>query len=323
MRLSKLASERGIDAFKFDDFLVVGQSLHQDPQRLILVGGQALETWGHVFKVLAPTGDHEPLTEDTDFLGSRKDAQWLSKLLGRETTELHLARDFDPSPNTAILYLQRPGDRLLMIDFLSAIIGVSTEDIERTAVQISVAGVKLNVLHPVLCLKSRLANLQALASKRNTNGVMQAEWAIAVVSAWLERRIEEKADQRELIKSCHLVAELAEFGAGPFCYLHYGLDPLLAVTDEILQSIGGRFVTEDWRRRTGRIRGKREAKQTILKATQDAKYSVRITPDSKNYIPRPGLVEELRAQLSSVREVPQSQEAARAEYAAKDVSRPG
>jgi len=276
LRLSRIAIERGVDAFKFDDFLFVGKQLSVDPARLILVGGQALETWGHVFEVLPPTGDYEPLTEDTDFLGDKKDAQWLCKLLGKDVTELHIAQDFNPSANTAIAYLERPDGRVLLIDFLKAIIGVDEKEIARTAVPISVAGVSLHVLHPLLCLKSRLANIEKLTSKRNTNGIMQARWAIDIVRAWLVKIVGEGYPQRELIKACHSVAELAEFGSGPYCYKEFGLDPLHAVSTEIVESIGGRFVTDDWRRKVDRINLKR--------LTAKAKYSFKLTPPSKSIV---------------------------------------
>ena len=178
MRLSEIVAKRGIDAFRFDDFLFVGKQLSQDPSRLILVGGQAIETWGHVFHVLPPTGDHAPLTEDTDFFGSKKDAQWLCNLLGKDSTELILAKDFDPSANTAMAYILTSDGRILLIDFLKTLIGLDNEIIKATAVPIDVAGVRLNVLHPLLCLKSRLSNLEHLSVKRNTNGVMQAHWSI-------------------------------------------------------------------------------------------------------------------------------------------------
>lgn len=260
--LRQIVKQRGIDAFKFDDFIFVGKQLSQDPARLVLVGGQAIETWGHHFEVLPPTGNHEPLTEDTDFLGGKKDAQWLCNLLGKDSTDLVIAKDFDPSVNSAIAYLERPDGRILMIDFLRCIIGVNEKEIALTAVPISVAGINLHVLHPLLCLKSRLANLERLPSKRNANGKMQAEWAIAIVGAWLRQMAALKADQREMIKACTSVSEIAEFQSGPYCYHEHGLDPLMAVTDDIVAAVGGRFVTEDWRRKLERIEMKRTTKQT-------------------------------------------------------------
>lgn len=265
MRLSELAVERGIDSFQFDDFLFVSQPLRQDPARLVLVGGQALETWGHFFSVLPPTGDRSPLTEDTDFLGSSQDAKWLCAQLGRGDTELVLAKQFDPSPNSAIAYIRRPDGRILMIDFLHAVLGVRSEEVSTTAVRIEVAGNLIQVLHPLLCLKSRLANLEGLSSKRNTNGVMQAHWAVSIAHAYLLNLLDSGVAQRELIKQFTMVSELAEFGAGPYCFKNFGIDPLSSITEEMVKRVGTRFVSEDWPRRLERIQKKRSSYKVILK----------------------------------------------------------
>jgi hypothetical protein len=259
LRISQLVRERGIDSFNLEDFKFVGSKLAIDPNRLILVGGQAIETWGHYFDVLPPTGNNEPLTEDIDWYGSKKDAMWLCSLLGgKANTELIVAKDFDPSPNTALAYLQRPDGRILMMDFLRALIGLKDEDITKFAVPIAVSGIRLNVLHPLLCLESRLANLEKLSSKRTTNGVMQAKWTIDIAEAYLLKMRSIGASDRDMIKACTQIAESAEFRSGPYCYRSFQLDPLLAVSQNVLDAVGGRFVTDDWPRRLDRIKAKRE-----------------------------------------------------------------
>ncbi len=184
MRLSAYVNQHGIDAFNFDDFIFVGQQVAKSPEALILVGGQVLETWGLAFNVLAPTGDTNPLTEDADWLGGKRDAIWLCERLGKAHTELVLAGDFDSTPSTAYAYLRRPDGRVLMMDFLRAIVGPSNEEIRKLAVPVQVADqVTLHVLHPLLCLESRMANLEVLPAKREGNGPMQAQWAVNIARA--------------------------------------------------------------------------------------------------------------------------------------------
>lgn len=261
MRLSQLVKERGIDPFQFEDFLFVGQKLSLDPTRLVLVGGQAIETWGHYYDAAPPSGDHAPLTEDTDFYGSHKDAKWLCSLLGKQSTEVIINSNFDPSPNTAVAFIQRPDGRVLLIDFLRAVVGLKHDEIVRLAVTVMVAGVRINVLHPLYCLESRLANLDKLPAKRNSNGVMQAKWAIDIAQAYLLNIPENPEHKgRDLIKACHLIAESAEFRSGPYCFHTFGIDALTAVTPAVLDRVGGRFVSEDWPRRVERIRAKRAKK---------------------------------------------------------------
>lgn len=244
MRLSAYVNQHGIDSFTREDFLFVGQKLAHDPSRLILVGGQALEVWGVLLDVLAPTGDQFPLTADTDWLGSKRDAQWLCGLLG-QGVELHLAADFDSTPSSAYAYLQRPDGRVLLMDFLRAIVGPSNEEVQKLAVPIAVNGITLNVLHPLLCLESRLANIAVIPEKRTGNGVMQAKWAIEIGSAYL-MKIVASGDLRQTNKACHRIATIAQSQHARYCLLNYGLDPMLAVTDKIIDAIGGRFKTDDW-----------------------------------------------------------------------------
>jgi hypothetical protein len=259
MRLSAYVEKYGINAFTADDFRFVGSKVSADPSRLILVGGQVLETWGLYFGVLAPSGDAHPLTEDVDWLGSRQDAAWLCDMLGRGHTELMLADPFDPSPNTGFALLQRPDKRVVMMDFLKAIVGPSTEIVEKLAVTIVVHGaIKLRVLHPLLCLESRMANLGVLRSKRQGNGPMQAQWSIDIARAYLLRREAEGASIRELMDGCRHIAECAEYKHGRLCFLEFGLDPLSAVLPELVSRVGGRFAADDWPRTLDRINRKRD-----------------------------------------------------------------
>lgn len=267
MRLSALVQQQGIAPFNSEDFLFVGRKVSTDPGRLILVGGQALETWGMFFDVLAPTGDRHPLTEDTDWLGNKRDAQWLCDLLGRDSTDLQFATADDSGPSSALAFLKRPDGRILLMDFLHAIVGPSSEDVRRLAVAVEVGSdppVTLHVMHPLLCLASRLHNLKLLPAKRVGNGPMQAEWSIAIVSAFISRTIAD-GNLRGAQKACQQVAEQAEYQAGPFCFTEFGIDPLKAVTDDHVAAIGGRFATDEWPRTVARIQTRRDR---LLKAAK-------------------------------------------------------
>lgn len=244
VRLSEWVSKHGVAAFTLDDFLFVGSKVATDPERLILVGGQAIETWGVLLNVPAPTGDKHPLTEDTDWLGSKEDAQWLCTQLGRDV-EMHFPKPHEAGPSTALAFIRRPDDRVLMMDFLRAIVGVSEEEIRKLAVPVAISGITLHVLHPLLCLKSRLANVAVLPSKRRGNGPLQAEWAIDITTAFLLKATQEQS-ARAATRACHRVAEIAASDHARYCLLNHGIDASRAVTEEVVQSIGGRFETEDW-----------------------------------------------------------------------------
>lgn len=140
--LDKKLREAPVAPFTFEDFLFVGGKVTKEPERLILVGGQALSTWGVLLDVPSPDGT--TLTEDTDWLGSREDAEWLCKQLGE--VDLQVATIEDQTPNTALARLLRPGNRVLLMDFLSAIVGPDNDSVRKLAVTVQVEHVRLSVL---------------------------------------------------------------------------------------------------------------------------------------------------------------------------------
>lgn len=264
MRLSAHVSRHGIDPFTREDLSLVTSQVAKDPSRLVLVGGQALETWGVFFDVLAPTGDRHPLTEDADWLGNAADANWLCTLLGKETTELQIPKMDDHGPSSALAFLKTADGRVLMMDFLHTVMGLQEVEIRKLAIPVSVDGGVMHVLHPLLCLESRMANLKHLPAKRGGNGPMQAVWALNIVSAYLAHIQAQQMPERQITRAIHRVGELAEFKSGRYCYLNFDLDPLSAVPDEVVAHIGGRFATEDWPRTKERIARKREKWSSIV-----------------------------------------------------------
>ena len=259
MRLSAHVNQHGIDPFRFDDFVFVGRLAANAPNPLVVVGGQALETWGHFFGVPSPLGNANPLTEDTDFLGSRQDAIWLCLRLGKDATEIHFPSADDTGPSTALAYLRRSDGRVLMMDFLRTIVGPSNADVQKWAVPLRVAdAVDIRILHPLLCLESRMANLECIPGKRNGNGPIQAQWSVSIVAAYLEHMpFASTDDADELAKACRKVAEMAEFKSGRFCWLNYKLDPLAAISPSVVQRCGAGFANQEWPRVVDRIRAKR------------------------------------------------------------------
>lgn len=255
MRLGAHVNQHGIDAFTREDFLFVGKRISRDPAKLILVGGQALEIWGIIFNVLAPTGDRFPLTADTDWLGNKRDAKWLCDQLGPDA-ELHMAGDFDSTPSTAYAYLKRPDGRVLLMDFLRTIIGPSNEQVRKLAVPVHVNGITLNVLHPLLCLESRLANVAVLPGKRDGNGIMQTTWAVNIATAYL-LQILGSGDTRQANKACRRIAKIAQSDHARYCFVNFKIDPLQAVSQEVIKAIGGRFQLDDWPRTQKMIEMKR------------------------------------------------------------------
>ncbi len=253
------------------DFYYVVDKTSRSPERMILVGGQALEVWGVVLDVKPPSAvamdeqHFHALTVDADWLGQKADAQWLADLLGRDHTELSIPAVGDPTPSTAVLYLERNG-RVMLMDFLASVTGIQNTELLKYAAEVDVAmpdgrTVPLRVLDPVHCLLSRMANLKAYASKRTGNGPLQAQWAMDILRAYLRYMVACGAPEDTMRKQCHRVAEIAEYGskAAEFCFTRYQIDPLLAVDADVVAAGGTRFAAKDWPATVARLHRKQSA----------------------------------------------------------------
>jgi hypothetical protein len=250
-RLSQIVKYAGIHAFTKDDFYLVCSGVTQDPARLVLVGGQAIEVWGVLLDVPAPTGDQNSLTEDTDWLGSAADAQWLANYLQCDNViELTKATLADNTANTAVLLLQRPDGRILLMDFLHSITGLGHAAINKMAVLLELPNqhgklLSLRVLHPLHCLQSRMANLQIYSKKRACNGLLQAQWALDIVRAYLQQTAMHNSSD-EVTKACRELAKISASDSAQYCYTHYGIEPFQAVTPDVLVAAGDKFVQLEW-----------------------------------------------------------------------------
>lgn len=266
--LGQRAMSGQLAPFSPSDFYYVLDKTSRSPERLILVGGQALEVWGVVLDVKPPSAvaideqHFHALTVDADWLGQKADAQWLADLLGRDHTELSIPAVGDPTPSTAVLYLERNG-RVMLMDFLAGVTGIQNAELLKYAAEVDVAmpdgrTVPLRVLDPVHCLLSRMANLKAYASKRAGNGLLQAQWAIDILRAYLRYMVACGAPQDTMRKQCHRVAEIAEYGskAAEFCFTRYQIDPLLTVDADVVAAGGTGFAEKDWPVTVARIRRK-------------------------------------------------------------------
>lgn len=92
-------------------------------------------------------------------------------------------------------------------------------------------GYRVNLLHPLLCLHSRVANLFHLSSKRDGNGVAQALVAVRVVRAYLEQQAaNSKVPRIVMMRAISRILRIASSPEGIFCFVQYGVNPLHAIT---------------------------------------------------------------------------------------------
>jgi hypothetical protein len=87
------------------------------------------------------------------------------------------------------------------------------------------------VLHPLLVLESRCANLLTLRHKRESNGITQARVACQVVARYLTECLANPERKREALKASKRIAALAKKQAGIFVWKEWGID-VMSVVDQ-------------------------------------------------------------------------------------------
>jgi hypothetical protein len=136
----------------------------------------------------------------------------------------------DNTPNTALAVMIGKDGRKLVVDFLGALIGLNQDEVRKLAVPIEVEGEPpLWVMHPILCLQSRLANLHRLSEKRTGNGIAQARVAVHVAQALLAEH-HDAHRHRAAGRLAKRISRIAASAAGVFTFFEYEIDPLSAIT---------------------------------------------------------------------------------------------
>lgn len=259
----------GYDWFQPSDLPSFFHALQKATQPAILVGGQSLTFWVDFFKIHVPQSDTPYLTQDADVLATKHDARIVAAELGGT---LNIPKPDDHTPNTAIVTYKTPDGRTLFIDFMGTLIGLTNEEIRKTAVEFEHPEYGfIRILHPALVLKSRIANLYHLQSKRDTNGIEQARLAVLVAKAFFENYVSlglaGKNSDRYLIDRVKWLDKLAASDAGMFVFAQWEIDVLEAAPVNLIAD--EQFHAEHWPRLASRIHAKRDRRQRRL-PKQDA-----------------------------------------------------
>jgi hypothetical protein len=194
--------------------------------RGLLVGGQALAFWADHLQVQRPANLLSGVTADADFIGDAVLAKNLGKRLGWHTWIPALD---DSTPQTGKVTHRTKGGGVKQVDFLSGVIGLTTKDLARRAIELEVPDIgRLRVIHPIDVLDSRIQNLHLLAEKRNAAGIAQARLAVDVAREFIRREVATRGE-RVGLKLLERIADIAGDIAAVRVFLLYGVDPLRAV----------------------------------------------------------------------------------------------
>lgn len=170
----------------------VDEILRSCDGRALLVGGQALAFWAQYYGIVPIDVLGENVTSDADFIGTAAVARGMAAALKSKGWRYWQPTMDSATPQTAKLSKRIEGKGIKQIDFLDSIIGLERERVMRRAVTLHLRdGTRLQLLHPLDVLESRLKNLAVLPSKRNRQGIAQARLAIDITRAFLEELVSE------------------------------------------------------------------------------------------------------------------------------------
>src|ERR1700722_759970 len=194
--------------------------------RGLLVGGQALAFWADHLQVERPANLVSGVTSDADFIGDSGLAKDLARRLG---WQLWIPALDDSTPQTGKVTHRTKSGEVKQVDFLSGVIGVTTKDLVRRAIEMEIPDVgHLRVIHPIDVLDSRIQNLHLLPEKRTDAGIAQARLAVDVARAFIRQEVAARGE-RVGLKLLERVTEIAGDIAAVRVFLLYGIDPLNAV----------------------------------------------------------------------------------------------
>lgn len=218
----------------------LGRILAVAPQRAILVGGQALAFWMGRYAIgpfgRTRTRGETYVTVDVDWLGSAADAKALATALdGRAIWPRQTAL----TAPVAQIRLRTDGGAEHNIDVLHQLYNVdglrpsaqSTARARARALEVHLpSGHRMQVLHPLDVLASRIHNLAGLLDNKGPHVVTQARWGIKVANAALKRVAADGAQSRERPGAlAQEIARLALSRAGRVAWDTHGLEVATAI----------------------------------------------------------------------------------------------
>tara|TARA_R110002074_G_C12455639_1_gene658955 strand:+ start:436 stop:1215 length:780 start_codon:yes stop_codon:yes gene_type:complete len=159
----------------------------------VLIGGQAVNVWAfHYLPKIPELQKLGPFTsKDIDFYGSAKAAQELAKKIGGT---VFIPDIDDNTPNSAQV-VANMSNREVCIDFMANVLGVKDAQINNRVVtlegSLGTDGPRVGIvlLHPVDCLKSKLANINIL-DRQDIYAISQTQTSILICSGLIDELLE-------------------------------------------------------------------------------------------------------------------------------------
>lgn len=198
-----------------------------DAARVILIGGQAVGFWSERYLERCPELQAEApfSSRDVDFQGDRAGVAVLAASLGARA---YFPRSMEDVTNTGYLEV-RLGDVEVGVNVLVSPYGVPREVVEASAVRTRLGDFELRVMHPVLCMESRLANVAGLG-REGPRSLAQARASIVCAREFI-RELVDLGEVRSALRLCERVYAHARSNShARAAFAKHGLDAFAAVT---------------------------------------------------------------------------------------------
>jgi len=163
--------------------------------QLLMVGGQSITLWRNLYASRnAWLNDNAVTSEDIDFLRNRDAATNLSN---HYDVEIRKVNPDDNSPSDSQLLIPM-NDRIVVVDFLRSVHGVSDKELNKRAVLIQLGmqlkdgkSLAVRTMHPFDCVVSRLSNVNGPLRRVNAHSKTQTEASMHIFKCHLDSLIED------------------------------------------------------------------------------------------------------------------------------------
>lgn len=170
----------------------------EDIQKLVLVGGQALNAWAEIY--LHDQFHLYPFaSKDLDFLAT--DMKVMERLAAIWNGS-YIANKEICSTHAGIVTITNM-QNIIQADIMSAVHGLSNNEIRKKVIKIEHDNFQCNIMHPIHCLITRLENIVGLR-RRDKHSVRQLNIAIKMVHSRIISFLNEDC-QREAFNEIKMI----------------------------------------------------------------------------------------------------------------------
>ena len=196
-------------------------------QRVVLVGGQALNYWCDLYSARVPElAAVRPFTsKDVDFHGKADAARALARRIGGHA---RIPKFDDATPNSGVVTFKDTAGWERLVDFLKFVGGISDDEkLYRAGIPVPVAeGVEIRVMNPIFCLESRAYNVIHLPeSYDNEHGLKQLRLSVMCAREF----IRDAVDKRRALDLNERVFDFCRSRLGVEVFVKKNVDAFAAV----------------------------------------------------------------------------------------------